>query len=227
MKITVCACRSRAFIRKAEVAKFAVLARKSGMEVEVVDDLCEVCQDGAVQQHSVGQTTIVACHERAVRWLMSWAGEGDVKCLSLRDRTADDVLAALGVSGMEVADADVDQCLERIYDMPVRQGQDAWYPVIDKEKCIRCGKCHEFCPFGVYEKAEDEISVRHPHNCKNNCPACARMCPAGAIIFPKYSLSPINGGVEQQEKVGGMDAKKMYAQALREKLASRRKSIMK
>lgn len=226
MKITVCACRSRAFIKKAEVAKVASLARKAGCEVEVVDDLCEMCEEGASQLHSIGQGTIVACHERAVRWLMSWAGDDDVKCLSLRDKTTDDVLDALGLSAAETSDAEVDEWLERIYDMPVKQGQDAWYPVIDKERCIRCGKCHEFCPFGVYEKAEGEISVRHPHNCKNNCPACARMCPAVAIIFPKYGQSPINGGEELQEKVGGMDAREMQAQALRERLASRRKSIM-
>ena len=32
-----------------------------------------------------------------------------------------------------------------------------------------------------------------PDNCKPGCPACARICPKSAIIFPKYEHSPIDG----------------------------------
>ena len=32
-----------------------------------------------------------------------------------------------------------------------------------------------------------------PGSCKNNCPACARICSETAIIFPKVGESPING----------------------------------
>ncbi len=37
-----------------------------------------------------------------------------------------------------------------------------------------------------YEKAEGKVIVTNPKGCKNNCPACARICPHTAIIFPKY-----------------------------------------
>ena len=32
-------------------------------------------------------------------------------------------------------------------------------------------------------------------SCKTNCPACSRVCPEAAIIFPKYASGPINGDV--------------------------------
>jgi len=72
----------------------------------------------------------------------------------------------------------------------------SWYPVIDYSRCTACGQCADFCLFGVYEKTENRIIVDNPHGCKNNCPACARVCPATAIIFPKY----VNGGA-----IGGSD----------------------
>src|SRR5262249_33509663 len=32
-------------------------------------------------------------------------------------------------------------------------------------------------------------------SCKTNCPACSRVCPEAAIMFPKYKAGPINGDV--------------------------------
>ena len=37
------------------------------------------------------------------------------------------------------------------------------------------------------------MQVQNPTLCKTNCPACARVCPQKAIIFPKYTESPVNG----------------------------------
>jgi ferredoxin len=42
--------------------------------------------------------------------------------------------------------------------------------------------------------------VANPSSCKNNCPACARICPETAIIFPKSGESPINGDVISDEE---------------------------
>ena len=64
----------------------------------------------------------------------------------------------------------------------------SWYPVIDYDRCTSCGQCADFCLFGVYEKQDGKVIVVNPKGCKNNCPACARICPHTAIIFPKYKM---------------------------------------
>jgi len=59
-----------------------------------------------------------------------------------------------------------------------------------------------FCLFGVYSLSpEGQVQVRNPAGCKTNCPACARVCPARAIIFPKYAESPINGDEVTESEV--------------------------
>jgi NAD-dependent dihydropyrimidine dehydrogenase PreA subunit len=86
-------------------------------------------------------------------------------------------------------------------------GWPSWYPVIDYSRCTACGQCADFCLFGVYEKSENRITVTNPQGCKNNCPACARICPSSAIIFPKYK----NGGA-----VGGSDEIDEFAEQQRQ-----------
>lgn len=107
----------------------------------------------------------------------------------------------------------------------VEEGVDAWYPVLDKTRCTECGKCHDFCLFGVYAVENKKVRVMKPQNCKNNCPACARMCPSKAIIFPKYEKSPINGGMSQEETFDPQAMDKMYRERLRMRLQQRRNSV--
>ena len=55
-------------------------------------------------------------------------------------------------------------------------------------------QCLTFCLFNVYSVGEGEqITVQNPDNCKTDCPACSRVCPEVAIMFPKYKAGPING----------------------------------
>ncbi len=76
----------------------------------------------------------------------------------------------------------------------------SWYPIIDYSRCTACGQCADFCLFCVYEKNEKRVSVVNPQGCKNNCPACARICPHTAIIFPKYKHGgAISGSAEIDE----------------------------
>jgi Pyruvate/2-oxoacid:ferredoxin oxidoreductase delta subunit len=69
-----------------------------------------------------------------------------------------------------------------------------WFPVIDYDRCTNCMQCLSFCLFGVYGVDEErKLQVQNQDNCKTNCPACSRVCPEAAILFPKYKSGPING----------------------------------
>lgn len=69
-----------------------------------------------------------------------------------------------------------------------------WFPVIDYDRCTNCMQCLSFCLFGVYGvDGEQKIQVQNNDQCKTNCPACSRVCPEAAIMFPKYKSGPING----------------------------------
>jgi Pyruvate/2-oxoacid:ferredoxin oxidoreductase delta subunit len=78
-------------------------------------------------------------------------------------------------------------------------GWKPWFPVIDYDRCTNCMQCLSFCLFGVYGVDGDKrIQVQNQDNCKTNCPACSRVCPEAAIMFPKYKAGPINGDVVSQ-----------------------------
>jgi NAD-dependent dihydropyrimidine dehydrogenase PreA subunit len=80
---------------------------------------------------------------------------------------------------------------------PVQVAHDTrrrWYPVIDYSRCTNCMECIDFCLFGVYGLDEHErILVEQQDNCKKGCPACSRVCPANAIIFPEHKTAAIAG----------------------------------
>lgn len=69
-----------------------------------------------------------------------------------------------------------------------------WYPVIDFDRCNNCLECLNFCLFGVYGlDEENSILLELPDACRAGCPACARICPAGAIIFPEHADQALAG----------------------------------
>lgn len=72
---------------------------------------------------------------------------------------------------------------------------ERWYPLVDPADCRHCGRCAQFCIFGVYALGPDgRIAVANPDHCKPGCPACSRICPHGAIIFPLYAADPAIAG---------------------------------
>jgi NAD-dependent dihydropyrimidine dehydrogenase PreA subunit len=69
-----------------------------------------------------------------------------------------------------------------------------WYPVIDYSRCTNCMECIDFCLFGVYGvDSAERILVEQQDNCKKGCPACSRVCPENAIIFPEHKTPAIAG----------------------------------
>ena len=112
MKITVCACASRKFIDKENVARLVVAARKAGIEVEIVSDLCEMCEEKDETVHEVAKTTIVACYPRAVKSLMAYVGEDDCKSLDLRSNDVNRIMQEL--TGNEQPESAADLTEEEI-----------------------------------------------------------------------------------------------------------------
>jgi len=75
-----------------------------------------------------------------------------------------------------------------------------WFPVIDRARCNGCGTCADYCLFSVYTVEQNlppsqKIRVAMPHYCKVGCPACSRLCPTGALIFPFCAEAELNGEI--------------------------------
>jgi NAD-dependent dihydropyrimidine dehydrogenase PreA subunit len=78
-----------------------------------------------------------------------------------------------------------------------------WYPVIDYSRCTNCMECIDFCLFGVYGVDHlDRIFVENQDSCKKGCPACSRVCPEHAIMFPDHKTPAIAGSAAGA--VGGL-----------------------
>jgi NAD-dependent dihydropyrimidine dehydrogenase PreA subunit len=189
--------------------------RGSGLEFESVADLCELAarQDPALQCWArEAPLKILACYPRAIQWLFAAAKaplpDRGVEVLNLRTQNAETILGSLQAFLEPVAASRKSAAEQmstgqnsqrRSYETPLQEGVakpgwNAWFPVIDFDRCTQCMQCLSFCLFGVFGLDEHRrIQVQQPQQCKTNCPACSRVCPEAAIIFPKYAAAPING----------------------------------
>jgi NAD-dependent dihydropyrimidine dehydrogenase PreA subunit len=150
-------------------------------------------------------------HPRAAEWLLPRRGipsQGltilNLAAFPTADAAMAAILGALEVRGQAATAA-----------QPRPTGQDAlpgaavalgastrprWYPVVDGSRCTGCGHCVQFCLFGVYElDAQGGVEVRNPDQCKPGCPACARICPQSAIMFPLYEQDAAIAGAAGEE----------------------------
>jgi len=122
-------------------------------------------------------------------------GDFEGEAPELEDRAGGASIRTYGVGGLDAAGVLALVEGER-GDREMNQpgGWKPWFPVIDYDRCTNCMQCLSFCLFDVYGvDGEQKIQVQNNDNCKTNCPACSRVCPEVAIMFPKYSGGPING----------------------------------
>ncbi|MCD8260909.1 MAG: ferredoxin family protein [Bacteroides sp.] len=220
--ILICVCNSHPVIDKEKAAFLAAVLHGKEENVQLCPDLFRIMERREMVKELEG-TTILACYPRAIRSLFKRVGAEPGEILDIRSHTREEILDQLHIA--YPIEIDTTGFVRQIAHLPAKLGTDAWYPVIDKERCGECGKCYDFCLFGVYTVEKDRVKVTNPQNCKNNCPACARICPAKAIIFPRYERSPINGGTEEEEQAISLDTQAVYNDALRMRLKHRRNSI--
>ena len=175
----------------------------AGVEFEAVTDLCEMsAKKNPVLKRLAKEKRIkiAACYPRAVKWLFHASGaplpQEGVEFLNMRTSSAEEIISLLLGEKTPVRSKREIQLQEKGEWIP-------WFPVIDYDRCKNCMQCLNFCLFGVYGLDEKgQVQVINPAGCKTNCPACARLCPQTAIIFPKYTDSPINGGEVDNSKTG-------------------------
>ncbi len=91
------------------------------------------------------------------------------------------------------------------------QASRRWYPVIDFSRCTNCMECVDFCLFGVYGvDGVENILVEQPDNCRKGCPACSRVCPENAIIFPQHKAPAIAGAKTEGDEGFKIDLSQLF-----------------
>ena len=165
----------------------ALLAHDAGLaiaDLRVIDNLAEraVSKDSSLLSLFDDQVEYMAgaSRPRAAQALLSFAGI-DIYAKPITWKTF----------------PSNEQALKDEYGVP-------WFPVIDRSRCTGCGTCADYCLFSVYKAdlrrdVPERIRVCAPLNCKTGCPACSRLCPTAALIFPFCAESALNGSIEHPQ----------------------------
>jgi len=199
IRILLCRC-NQANRLSGEMINAAIeLSKNSAVSLTQVDDLCGLAARNPewlqrfTEFHNVH---VAACHPRTVQAILesvqAKATAAQTFDLTNLDQEILNELAGVVNNSSAGVSENAQDVLPILPESSTRTGipEDwkPWYPLIDHTRCTNCGQCASFCLFNVYSREEDgTIHVENPQGCKINCPACARICPQAAIIFPKYS----------------------------------------
>lgn len=66
-------------------------------------------------------------------------------------------------------------------------------PVIDAEKCVFCGKCHEYCEYKAIFYLPNMQVIKVMEELCHGCGACSYACGFGAIVEKPVSLGKVSG----------------------------------
>lgn len=189
-------------------------AATPGVRVILVPHLYHLAQQSPLWGQLAALEGAVVCaawlNPRPAEWVLSshGVGGGRLRVFNLAEfATAEAaygaVLAALEGGADETAEAGgLTELTEAT--------SERWYPVLDASRCENCQHCLQFCLFGVYELVEGRVTATHPDLCKAGCPACSRICPAGAIMFPLYAKDEAVAGAPGRLMAPDAAARKMF-----------------
>lgn len=177
-------------------------AMEPGMRLELLTAFLE--RGYAVTRSSAGGA--VAPSDRSPLFVVGRFSDG---ASPVADESTDQVpvrIESLNGGGVSEVLGQVEAFREEV--TAVKHGEwKPWFPLIDYDRCTNCMQCLSFCLFDVYGvSAKQELEVHNNDNCKTNCPACSRVCPEAAIMFPKYRGGPING---EEVQASDMQQEKM------------------
>jgi Pyruvate/2-oxoacid:ferredoxin oxidoreductase delta subunit len=178
-----------------------------GADVQPLDSASRFATLTALLEGGFAVTQVVADgrvspHERGAMLVLGKFPEG-------RTPEVENPSPEAPVRFQDITNCDTNRIAELAESMRVETGAvkhgdwKPWFPVIDYDRCTNCMQCLSFCLFGVYGVDEQQkIQAQNHDNCKTNCPACSRVCPEAAIMFPKYKAGPINGDVVKDGDLG-------------------------
>jgi len=224
MTLVLCHCANRRLPDQGRLERLRAAVLGAGGRVVDVGDLCAAAVEaGAGLRSALAEAgaILAGCHERALRalaWRLAGAEVPGLRFVDLREAGAEVPPGVPGLAGVAAAPAEA---------LAIPPSPDAWYPLVDAERCTDCGTCQSFCLFGVYSRdSAGAMRVAQPLNCKLDCPACARVCPENAILFPKCADDAINGALRSPDQLQGarirLSPEEVCGGDLRAKLAARR-----
>ncbi|MGI6414133.1 MAG: ATP-binding protein [Thermoguttaceae bacterium] len=207
------------------------LAGRPGLSLTRVPNLYDLEPGGPVMEsirRLEGDLVVLsALYPRATFWTLKTAGVSG--CLGERGESDERAIWCLRLhSGADAGEilGQIDRIASRAHaaatapapgGQPVRPSAPArqrWYPVIDRQRCSGCLECLNFCLFGVYGvDAAGGLLIEQPDACRAGCPACSRICPEGAIMFPQH-VDPAIAGDDKASLEGlKLDLSQLFAGA--------------
>lgn len=203
-KILFCNCGSDR-IEPEKLLSVEKILKDANIDLIKISDLCGVSVHESEKLRNLfsadDEYLVVACYSRTLKLLFEKAGieAGDysIKFVNYFESDNEEIIRDTN-SFNNSAEIRQNALIEEIWNST---DWAPWFPIIDYERCTSCGQCADFCLFGVYDKVEGKINVINPQECKNNCPACARICPQTAIIFPKYKPGGAIGGSDVIDEI--------------------------
>jgi NAD-dependent dihydropyrimidine dehydrogenase PreA subunit len=142
-------------------------------------------------------------HPRPAKWLLH---RHDIHAATYRYEAYDSVEACFEAMSLRAENSGAS-----LIDESGSVQVSRWHPVVDKDFCDNCGQCLQFCLFGVYTRDKDQkVAASNPDACKTGCPACSRICPKGAIMFPLYVQDPAISGAPGRFMLPDKSARRMF-----------------
>lgn len=201
--LIVCQCNDNSYVKDFDL-KQVISFVQDNLEVSFIGMHPSLCSRkigisylNRLLERDIGKLAILACQPKAQRWLFEEILQkknlnGNFIPINFHGATTEEVISQL----------------EKLFPRKSEKVTE-WFPVINYERCLglkSCGTCYDYCIYGVFgikENDDDSIIVKNPYKCKDKCPACARLCPVRAIIFPKSSDGWIAGkDIQKAEKTG-------------------------
>ena len=234
--VLFCNCTHYELIAQSDKQEVLNSIKMASFNVVLIDDLCGLAakKDPILKDWvSYDRLKIVACYPRAVKWLFERADApldmDKTEFFNMRTDASQVIIEKLiGDSDFSGDSAEVGKSrLTTVTSKENSHDSDPWipwFPVIDYDRCVNCKQCLNFCLFGTFQLDDQgKVRVEKPSHCKTNCPACARVCPQKAIIFPKYGDGPVNGDEVVDTDISSEDIKSLVEGDIHEILRNRSK----